>query len=347
MSVRSFLLSELAKHVSGAVRGDGGVRITGVNSIEEAGPGDITWLTDEKYAEALGDSQASAVVVPQRYGATPMPAILADDPAYAFALILEKFAPPIPRPPAGIHPSAVVAESAEIGEEVAIGPHVVVGERARIGSRSVLHAQVFIGADTVLGEDCELWPGVVVRERCTLGRRVVIHPSSTIGADGFGYHFTQGRHHKIPQIGRVEIGDEVEIGAGCAVDRAKFGATRIGAGTKIDNQVQVAHNVQIGPGCIIVAQTGLAGSVRVGRGAVLAAKVGIGDHLSIGEGAVVAACSCVSKNLRPGARVVGIPAVDMEQFIRERGKVKQLPRMAEQLRDLIKRVEQLETSTDD
>jgi UDP-3-O-[3-hydroxymyristoyl] glucosamine N-acyltransferase len=175
---------------------------------------------------------------------------------------------------------------------------------------------------------------------------VVIHPNTTIGADGFGYEFDGRQHVKIPQIGRVEIEADVEIGANCSVDRAKFGVTRIGAGTKIDNQVQVAHNVQIGAGCVIVAQSGIAGSTRLGRGVVLGGKVGVKDHVVLGDGVQAAACACISKDIPPGSRVIGIPAVDFEQWVRERAKLRRLPQVLDELKNLSERVRRLEGSAD-
>ena len=253
-------LAEIAKWVDGVVRGDASTRISGVNGVQEAGPADITWLAHDKYLPQLRSSKAGAVLVPEQFGETTMPAVLCPNPAAAIITILGRFAPPIPRPAAGIHPSVIIASSAQIEGNVSIGPQAVIGERAQVGEGCTLHAGVFIGEDVVLGRGCELWPNVVIRERCTLGHRVVVHPDSTIGADGFGYQFLNGRHVKIPQIGTVRIEDDVEIGANSCIDRAKCGATVIGRGTKIDNLVQVAHNVQIGPDCMIVAQTGIAGS---------------------------------------------------------------------------------------
>jgi UDP-3-O-[3-hydroxymyristoyl] glucosamine N-acyltransferase len=230
---------------------------------------------------------------------------------------------------------------------VAIGPGAIVSDGAHIGDGCILHAHVFIGADVSLGAECEIWPNVVIRERVQVGNRVVIHPNTTIGADGFGYQFSGGHHRKIPQIGTVVIEDDVEIGANCAIDRAKFGATRIGAGTKIDNLVQIAHNVQIGPHCLIVAQCGIAGSARLGRGVVLGGQVGVRDHITLHDGVQSAACACISKDIPAGTTVIGAPAVPQDQFIRERAKVRRLPQMADTLRALIERVERLEASADD
>ena len=343
----TYTLAEIAKWVGGVVRGDASVRISGVGGVEEAKASEITWLSDDKYAAKLRSSQAGAVLVETRFGETPMPAILCEQPALAMVAILEHFAPPVPRPAIGAHPSAVVAPSAKLGRDVRLGPNVVIGENAVIGDRSVLHANVFVGADSSLGTDCELWPGVVVRERCQLADRVVIHANTTVGADGFGYQYAAGRHVKIPQIGGVVIEADVEIGANCCIDRAKFGNTRIGAGTKIDNQVQVAHNVQVGPGCILVAQCGIAGSTRLGRGVVLGGKVGVKDHVVLHDGVQAGACACISKDIPAGSRVLGIPAVDHEQFVKERAALRRAPQLAEQVKALTQRIEQLEASADD
>jgi UDP-3-O-[3-hydroxymyristoyl] glucosamine N-acyltransferase len=345
--MKSHTLAEIAKWVGGAVRGDPAVRITGVAGVEEAQPSDITWLSHERFASKLAASPAGAVLVPQHYGETRMPAVLVSDPARAIITVLEHFAPPAPRPAAGVHATACVSPSAKLSPQVAIGPYVVVGDGAHIGEGCVLHSHVFIGSDVTIGRSCELWPGVVIRERCKLGDRVIIHPHATIGADGFGYQFFDGKHNKIPQIGTVIVEDDVEIGAGSAIDRAKFGATRIGRGTKIDNLVQVAHNVRIGPNCMIVAQCGIAGSARLEQGVVLGGQVGVRDHVVLHEGVQSAACACISKDVPAGTTVIGAPAAEQEQWIRERGRLRRLARLADQLQGLIERVERLESSTND
>jgi len=345
--LKSYTLAEIAKWVGGMVRGDAARRISGVAGVEEADGTQITWLAHEKYAPKLRTSKAGAAVVPEQFGETPMPAILSEDPSLAVATILQRFAPPVPRPAAGVHATAIVSPSARLGREVAVGPHVVIGDDAAIGDRTVLHASIFIGSEVTIGRDCELWPGVVVRERCVIGHRVIVHPNTTIGADGFGYQWIAGKHDKIPQIGTVEVEDDVEIGANCTIDRAKFGATRIGTGTKIDNLVQIAHNVHIGPHCLIVAQCGIAGSSRLGRGVVMGGQAGVGDHLTLHDGARVAGCACISKDVPAGMTVIGIPAVERGQFVRERAKLRRLPNLEDQLQALIKRVERLESSADD
>lgn len=343
----SYSVGQIAQWVNGEVRGDADARVCTVAGMREAGPDQITWLADRKYLKDLPNCRAGVVLVDRSVDDAPIPTIVCDRPELAIITVLEKLAPPTPRPTPGIDPTARVAESAQIGNEVAIGPHAIIGERARIGERCVIHAGVHIGDDTVLGEDCEIWNHVVIRERCTLGRHVVIHPHCTIGADGFGYVYANGQHNKIPQIGTVIIEDEVEIGANCCIDRGKFGPTRIGAGTKIDNLVQVAHNVSIGPGCILVAQCALGGSAQLGQGVVLGGKVAIRDHVTVHDGAMVAGCSCVGADVEAGQRVMGIPAVDFQQHQRGQARVYRLAQFFEQVRALAKRVDQLETAAND
>lgn len=344
---KSYALAEIAKWVDGVVRGDASRRISGVSGIEDADATQITWLSHEKYLPQLQGSRAGAVLAPEGFGESPMPAILVARPSVAIITLLERFALPLPRPEPGVHPTALVAESARLGKGVAVGPHVVIGADARIGDHSILHAHVFVGDETVIGRNCALWPNVVVRERCELGDRVIVHPNSTIGADGYGYEYADGRHLKIPQIGSVTIEDDVEIGANCTVDRAKFGVTRIGAGTKIDNLVQVAHNVQIGPGCLIVAQCGIAGSARLGTGVVLAGKVGVRDHVTLEDGVLVTACSCISKDVPAGRTMTGIPATEQDEFVQQRRRLRRVPQLADQLKALTERVKRLEDAADD
>jgi UDP-3-O-[3-hydroxymyristoyl] glucosamine N-acyltransferase len=339
-------LAELAEAVGAEVRGDPGVLIAGVATIDEAGSEQITWASDHRYAESLSRSRAGAVVVPTDFGPTPMPALLCRDPDEAIAEILARLAPPVWRPKAGVHPTAVVWPSVRLGRDVAIGPYAVVGEDAEIGDRTVVHAHVVIGPEVRIGPDCIFWPHVVVRERCVVGARVILHPQVTIGSDGYGYRFVNGRHNKIPQIGIVRIEDDVEIGAGSCVDRAKVGATVVGRGTKIDNLVQIAHNVQIGPHCLLVAQVGIAGSVKLGQYVILGGKVGIRDHLSVGDGAKVGALSGIWRDVPAGVTIAGIPARDGHLWIRQQMLLDRLPQLNALVRQLEKRVTSLEAAAD-
>ncbi len=311
----SLTLDEIARRVGGTVSGDGSTRIHGVNGLKEAGPGEIAFLANPKYAALLAGTRASAVIVGDGIAA-PIPSIRVRNPDLAFGRAAEFLAGSPYRPPPGIHPSAVVAKDAAIGKDVAIGALAVVEPGATIGDRTVLCPQVYVGQAARIGPDCLLWPQVVVRERCEVGARVILHSGVVIGSDGFGFATEDGVHHKIPQIGTVVLEDDVEIGANTAVDRARFGRTVIGRGTKIDNLVQIAHNVQVGENCLLAAQTGIAGSTRLGKSVVLAGQVGVTGHLEIGDGAIVTAQSGIDKSVLPGAVVSGSPARPRQQHLR-------------------------------
>jgi UDP-3-O-[3-hydroxymyristoyl] glucosamine N-acyltransferase len=241
----------------------------------------------------------------------------------------------------GTHHTVIVAPSSSIGEAARIGPHVFIGDGVRIGKNCVFHAGVYIGADTTIGDGCEFFPNVVIRERITIGSRVIIHAGSILGSDGFGYRWNGKEHVKIPQIGTVIVEDDVEIGSAVCIDRAKFGATRLGRGTKVDNLVQIAHNVTIGPHCIIVGQAGLAGSVTLGAGVVLGGQSAIRDHIKLGDAAAVAACSGVAEDVDPKTIVSGLPALPHRQSLREQAALRRLPDLVVQVRKLQEEVERL------
>lgn len=340
----SYSVQELAEHLGGTLRGDGAGRIIGVADVTEAGPAHAAFVSSPRYVERVQDSRAGVVVVPREFGPTPMPAILCEFIPGAVARLLGLFAHDGTAVAQGIHSTAVVDPSAEIAPDAALAPHVVIGAEARIGARSILHAGVSVGRGSTVGEDCELLPGVVVLHHCHIGSRVVIHPNSVIGGDGFGYYFEAGAHRKVPHIGGVIIEDDVEIGSCVCVDRSKFGHTRIGAGTKIDNQVQIAHNVQLGEHCILVSQTGLAGSVRAGQNCVFGARAGVLDNVAIGDRATIAAIGVVSKDVPAGTMVSGFPAQEHRAELQERAALRRLPDLVEQVKALAVRVQQLEAA---
>jgi UDP-3-O-[3-hydroxymyristoyl] glucosamine N-acyltransferase len=341
---RSYTLAELAERIGAQVRGDAGLVLRGVATLEDAGPEDLTWASDKQLAGRLAECRAGAALVPLDWGPTPIPALLCDDPERAIIEMLAAFAPQPDLPEVGVHRTAVVGDGVQLGRDVAVGPHVVIGRDARIGDRTVLSSGVVIGRQVVVGADCVFWPGVVVQQRCQVGSRVILHPNVVIGTDGFGYHWADGAHRKIPQIGTVVIEDDVEIGAGSCIDRGKTGPTVIGRGTKIDNLVQVAHNVRVGPDCILVAQVGIAGSCRLGRGVVLAGKVGLADHVELGDGVKVAAYSGVPKSFPAGVTLRGIPAVELREYVRSQAQIRKIGELIDELRDLARRVTQLESS---
>ena len=307
----------------------------------------LSWLGSSKYLPQLGTTEAAVVLVtPETDVPEGRTVIRVADPDLALCEVLRLLGPEPPRVPVGVHPSAVVSSDAMV-EGAAIGPHVTVCDGARIGVGTQLHAGVYVGAETHVGRACVLWPGVVVREHVTIGDRVILHPNTTIGADGFGYLLREGKHRKIPQVGRVVIEDDVEIGANCAVDRARSGETRVRRGTKIDNLVQIGHNCDIGEDCIIVGQCGISGSTTLEHHVVLGGQVGVTDHLRIGAGAQVAAKSAAMGNLEAGRVYRGTPAVENYLYGRQQVGVRRLPKMIEQIRELSKRVDKLESAAND
>jgi UDP-3-O-[3-hydroxymyristoyl] glucosamine N-acyltransferase len=260
--------------------------------------------------------------------------------------VLALFAPPIPRPPVGRHPSAIVAPSASIGEGTRIGPYVFVGDDARIGRNCVLHAGAYVGADTTIGDDCEFFPNVVVRERVSIGNRVTVHSNTAIGTDGFGYRWDGKHHAKVPQIGTVVIEDDVEIGSCVCIDRGKFAATTVGRGSKIDNLVQIAHNVTLGPHCVLAGQSGVAGSAKLGARVVLGGQCAVRDHVTMGDGSMLAACSGAMVDTPPKAIVSGLPAQSHRQTLREQAALRKLPELVAEVRELQAQIEALKARLD-
>ena len=333
---------ELAELVGGTLEGCATAPVRGMNSIDEAAPDEATFIVDGRYAAKWAGSRAGVALVGRKVSCLPGDAtrralIRVDHPELALAAALEAFAPPPEMPAVGVHPSAVVDPSARIGVGAAVGPLVAVGRGAVIGDGCVLHAGASVGAFTQLGARCTLHAGAVVRERCRLGQDVVVHARAVIGSDGFGYRpAADGRSLvRIPHLGSVVLEDGVEIGAGTCVDRAKFGATVIGAGTKIDNLCQIGHGCQLGRMVVIAGLTGLAGSVRVGDGAQIGGGCGIADHRTIGKGARLAARSGVMEDVPDGATWGGMPAQDVRAELRVVAAIRRLPEWSRKLRHLI------------
>jgi UDP-3-O-[3-hydroxymyristoyl] glucosamine N-acyltransferase len=300
-------LSEIADLVGGKLVGDD-APISSATPLTTAVPGAITFLEHAKYAESWAKSSAMAAIVPLNFPPSMKPVILVTDPLTAFATIFQQFLGPVHAPPSGVHPSAVVDPSAVIGANARIGPNVVIGPGVVIGANVDLHAGVNLGANVQLGDDVTLYPHVTIYHRCVLGHRVIVHANSVIGADGYGYRLVAGKHVKVPQLGNVVIHDDVEIGACATIDRGTFGPTTIGEGTKIDNQVMIAHNCQIGKHNLLVSQVGIAGSCTTGDYVVMAGQVGIGDHITVGDRAVLGAKSGVHRDVPADAKMLGAPA---------------------------------------
>ena len=335
-------LRELAEKLNCRLVGDGEIEVHHLAPLHEAGEGDLVFVANSRDLPKLEASKASAVIA--REGSPPCskPALLANDPYLAFVEALCLFYTP-DRPTPGVHPSSIVQEGARLAEDVAIGPLAVVEAGVTIGRGSVVGAQVYIGEGCRIGAGCRLHPQVMIREGVEIGDRVIIHSGTVIGSDGFGYlRDRQGNRIKIPQVGRVIIEDDVEIGANVTVDRATIGATRIRRGTKIDNLVQIAHNVVVGADTVIAALSGISGSVKIGDRVTLAGQVGIVDHIDIGDDVTVGAQAGVAKSLPSGSVVLGSPAVPHLVFKRSVAAVRRLPRILNTLKRIEGRLASLE-----
>jgi UDP-3-O-[3-hydroxymyristoyl] glucosamine N-acyltransferase len=330
----------LADRFAATVVGERETILEGVAGIEEAEPGDITFVSNPAYYNKLSSTRASAAIVPPDVKEAPLPLLVTENPYLVFAKVLEYFNPER-RPAPGIHGSAWVAETAVIGEGCTIFPLVYVGERARIGCRTVIYPGACIGDDVTIGEMCLIYPNVTILEGCVLGNRVIVHSGTVIGADGFGFAREGTRHYKIPQVGIVRIEDDVEVGANCCIDRATMGETVVGRGTKIDNLVQVAHNVRIGEDVILVAQVGISGSTEIGDRAMLGGQVGVVGHRRVGKDVKIGAKSGVHTNIADGQVVGGIPAMPYEDFLKTISVFRNLPRLRERVQRLEKEVQAL------
>lgn len=316
--------------------------IHGAASLQEAGPEEIAFFADPRYLQALRRTKAGAVLVPvAAQSECPSIALACDNPAALFARVLELFAPPEIAWPAGIHPTAVVSPGASVDPTASVQPGAVVEEGAIVGPGSVIGACSYIGHRARIGANCFLHPRVTIGERCLVGDRVILHSGVVIGSDGFGYEFSEGRQKKIPQTGIVQIDNDVEIGANTAVDRARFGRTHICEGVKIDNLVQIGHNVVVGPHSVLCAQVGISGSTRLGRYVVMAGKVGVAGHLEISDQITVAAMAGISGNLREsGETFSGMPAIPMRDYKRNYVRLANLDKLFERVKKLEKMVSQ-------
>jgi UDP-3-O-[3-hydroxymyristoyl] glucosamine N-acyltransferase len=311
----SFTLRELADRISGEVVGDGSRRLVGIGTLQDAGPEHLSFYHNRRYLDAARRSGAGALLVAD---ATPFPGrdlLVRRDPYAALGELLKLFYPPTP-PPAGIHPTAAVAATARLGEGVSVGPHTTVGEGAVIGERAVLGPGCVVGEGVEIGVDTVLRPNVVVEDRCRIGARCILHAGVVIGSDGFGFATVEGVHRKIPQVGIVVVEDDVELGANVTVDRAALGETRIGHGTKVDNLVQIGHNVRVGPHSLLVAQVGISGSTTLGHHVIMAGQSGAVGHIHLGDGTVVTGKTGVTEDTAPGSMVSGFPSRPHKLWLR-------------------------------
>ncbi len=339
---QSIKLKDVAELIGGELNGDPELEINGIRDIENAGKGELTFLANRKYLPLLEQTKASAVICPSDIELPGMDQIRMKNPYLGFAKIMQHFFPR-KRDEMGVHEKAYTAPSARIGEGTNIYPGASVGENARIGKNCDILPGCSIGKGAVIGDNCLLYPNVTVYHQCEVGNRCIIHAGTVIGSDGFGFATDEkGEHHKIPQIGNVIIEDDVEIGSNSSIDRAVLGSTRIGEGTKVDNLIQIAHNVQIGKRCFIVAQVGISGSSKVGNDSILAGQVGVVGHIRIGNKCIIAAQSGVLNDVPDGEMYLGSPARPMAESKKIMVTEGKLPEMRHTLKSLIKRVEELE-----
>jgi UDP-3-O-[3-hydroxymyristoyl] glucosamine N-acyltransferase len=334
-------LKELAARLDCRLEGDGELDVTRVAGIQDAQPGDVTFLANPKYEKLLASSRATAVILKEEAPAAPCAMLRARDPYLAFARAVALFAP-VSRPAPGVHAMAAIAADAQLGTDVSVGPFVAVGEGARIGDRTVIFPNVNIAAGVTVGSDCVIHSNVAVRERCTVGDRVILQNGVVVGGDGYGFvRRGDGTHEKIPQVAVVVIEDDVELGANTTVDRPAVGETRIKAGTKIDNLVQIGHGVTVGRNVLMAAQVGIAGSTDVEDDVVFGGQVGVGGHLTIGRGAIAVGQSGVTNSLDPGAFVAGYPAIDNRDWRKASVLFRRLPEMKRRIEQLEARVAEL------
>jgi UDP-3-O-[3-hydroxymyristoyl] glucosamine N-acyltransferase len=329
-------LSELAELCRATLEGEGDRCVSGPAGLAEAGPEHVSFLANPKYADQLNATRAGAVIVArdQMVEREDLNLLRCDRPNAAFTAVVEAFAAGHPRPDYGRSAAAWVDPSAELGEGVQLAPGSFVGAGARIGARTVLHPGAVVGPECTVGEDCELHSCAVLYPRVVLGDRCLLHAGAVVGADGFGFEPTPAGWIKVPQCGTVELGDDVELGAQSCVDRGRFGATRIGSGTKIDNLVHVGHGVSIGRGCALAAQVGIAGGARLGNGVILAGQVGVANKATLGDGAIASSKSGIHGDVPAGEVVSGYPAIPNRLWLRGSAAFSKLPEMARTLRHL-------------
>ncbi|MFC1703221.1 UDP-3-O-(3-hydroxymyristoyl)glucosamine N-acyltransferase [Candidatus Omnitrophota bacterium] len=335
-------LRDIAKLIEGEVVGDGNTVITGVCGIKEAQEGDITFVANSKYMPLLNQTKASAIITSRDVTSAPKPIVRTDNPSLAFAKMISFMTPREIKHPQGIHSTAVIADTVTLGKNVSVGAHTIVEDNCSIGDNTIIYGGCYVGHNTIIGKECLLYPNISIREYVSIGDRVEIQSGTVIGSEGFGYASVNGVHKKIPQIGTVIIEDNVEIGANVTIDRARFDKTIIGAGTKIDNLVQIAHNVITGKNCIIVAQAGVSGSTELGSSVTLAGQAGLVGHIKIGDNAIVAAQGGVIKSVPANTMVSGYPAKPHHIAKRVNACVQRLPDLYKVIDELKKKVEALE-----
>lgn len=318
------------------------VSITDIAEIQLANENEITFVGNSKYFTYLSETKAAAVILPTSYSGDFEPRIQVDNPQLAVKILIDHFRPPHPLSFQGIHESAVIHSSAKIGEKVTIGPNTVIGSHCIIGDNAIIEGNVNIGQDCSLGHDTHLYPNITVYDRTTIGANCIVHSGTVLGSDGYGFTQEDGIHRKIRQVGAVRIEDDVEIGSNCSIDRATLGETVIGQGSKLDNLVQIGHNVKIGKGCLIVAQVGISGSTQLGDYVVVGGQVGLAGHLKIGDQVTIASKSGVTKDIEGHETVSGFPAQSHSEERKQVIYIRQLPEMASRIKSLEETIEKKE-----
>jgi len=337
-------VKEIAKLIDGEVIGNPDILIFGISGIKEAKEGDITFLANPKYSSFLETTKASCIIVDRDTSSKTKTLIRVDNPSVAFSKIINILNKIDIYYPKGIHPTAIISDKAKLEKNVSIGAYSVVEDGVCIGENTIIYPNCYIGHSVKIGKDCLIYPSVVIRENVIIKDRVIIHSGTIIGSDGFGYVLVDGVNQKIPQVGTVLIEDDVEIGANVTIDRARFDKTIIGEGTKIDNLVQIAHNVKIGKNCIIISQVGISGSTTLGDNVILAGQVGLVGHINIGDNSIVMAQSGVTKDLPKNSKVFGSPAKDHSEAKRIIALIDKLPIIYKRLKELEKEIEELKKS---
>ena len=334
-------LKKIAELIAGTVHGNEDVNISGVNSLDTAKPGDISFFADRRYKESLGRTRASALIVSEINSIFKGSQVIVSNPGLAYARVAGLFSPPVPKHD-GVSELSVIHESSRTGKNVSIYPGVYLGKDCSVGDDSVLFPGVFIGDRVRIGRNTVIYPNVTVLQDCLIGNNVIIHSGTVIGSDGFGFVRDGAESVKVPQLGIVQIDDNVEIGANNCIDRAALGKTWIKSGVKTDNLVQIAHNVVIGENTIIVAQAGISGSVHVGREVIIGGQVGISDHVEIGDRVMIGSQSGVAKSVSPGDVVSGCPAMPHRLWLKTSGLITRMPQLNERLRNCERCIEELE-----
>jgi len=333
-------LKKIAELVGGELSGDGNIVIERVGSLIEGQKGEITFLASSRYRNQVSRTNASAIIVGEEVELPEIPSIRTKNPYLAFAQVMKVLVPPR-KLPTGIDKTSILGKEAKLGKDVAIGAYVVIGNGVVIGDRTVIFPGTYIGEKVVIGKDVLIYPNVTVREEVIIGDDVIIHPGAVIGSDGFGYATEKGKHHKIPQVGTVEIENGVEIGANVTIDRATLGKTLIGEGTKIDNLVQIGHNVKIGKNCLVVSQVGISGSVVIGNDVILAGQAGLVDHITVGDNAIVGAQAGVTKSVPANTTVSGYPAREHRTAQKINAQLIRLPKLYQEIKKLKRDIEKM------